>query len=106
MVQVCEQTAGKFVGLSEIDHAGVDIAACVQSGQEYETAIFPRPSFSMAIGREHAHPGEIAAPGRGRKHEIQKSERCAGCTVPAQLRVSSRYTDAKRGKVLGSKTCH
>jgi len=27
MVQVCEQTAGKFVGLSEIDHAGVDIAA-------------------------------------------------------------------------------
>lgn len=52
------------------------------------------------------HPGEIAAPGRGRKHEIQKSERCAGCTVPAQLRVSSRYTDAKRGKVLGSKTCH
>ena len=77
-----------------------------RSGQEYETAICPRPSFSMAIGREHAHPGEIAAPGRGRKHEIQKSERCAGCTVPAQLRVSSRYTDAKRGKVLGSKTCH
>ncbi len=112
VVQVCEQKAGRNVGLSEVDHAAMAVVncECVQFGclceQEYETAMCPRPSFPMAIGREQAHPGETAAPGRGRKHEVQKSEQCAGCTVGAQRRVSSRYTNAKPGKVLNSKTSH
>ena len=124
MVQVCEQAAGKFVGPSEIDHAAVDIAGMcaiwtdpaalhawgpqVGGGQGYETAVCRSASICGTGGREieQAHPGETAAPGRGSKHEVQKSERCAGCTVPAQLRLSSRYTDATLGKVLDSKPCH
>lgn len=104
VVQICEQTAGKVVDPAELHAWGPQVGG----GQGYETAVYPSASICGTGGREieQAHPGETAAPGRGGKHEVPKSERCAGCTVPAQLRLSSRYTDATLGKVLDSKPCH